>query len=87
MESWEKLMNAPDTTVEIVGPGLVVNHAAIVILKALKDMGFQVNYKEWAGLDYWQKSGQTEESLWAFIKQKAPEMRVDVKVHPQPWGG
>jgi hypothetical protein len=76
--------NRADATVEVVGPGLVVNGPALAMLEGLRAAGYQVDAKAWCGLDQWEG---TAEELWAHIQKHAPGMLVRVDVRPTPWGG
>jgi hypothetical protein len=73
-----------DIVIKITGPGLVVNGPSIIVLKALRDIGFKVECEDWRGKDQWQR---TEIENLEFIKSIANQIKVKVNVNPVPWGG
>jgi len=79
-------IQASDITIS--GPGLVVNGPALIIIQALKNAGYKVNYDNWHGLDQWQKIMTTKEMLdKAKVHNSACDWTIDITVDPLPWGG
>jgi hypothetical protein len=72
-----------DAIIDVTGPGLVVNGPAIVLIKALKDIGFEVEYEDWLGKDQYD---ETQEEILNNVKSYAKSAKIKVIVHPQPWG-
>lgn len=71
-----------DVVIEITGPGLVVNGAAITALNALRLAGFRVSCQDWAGLNQWPAHLHGD-----LAQQQADKVTVSLIVNPMPWGG
>lgn len=73
--------------VDIIGPGLVVNGPALLILRGLRDLGYKVECQEWLGFDQWKDGSKSNQELEDFAKKRATDITVRVNVKPMPWGG
>ncbi len=73
-----------DVKIRIIGPGLVVNGPALIVLKALKDAGYKIDCEDWDGLKQW--TGTDAQNL-TFAASVASGMSINVSVEPYPWGG
>lgn len=73
-------------TVQIFGPGLLVNTPAAIIYKAMLDAGYDVSLEEFIGqFEYASKEGWPENELENIERQQG--VSVKLQVRPQPWGG
>lgn len=76
-------------TIEIVGPGLVVNGPAALIYKAFRDAGYEVPKPEFDGQHQYMERATWPENELADMANSGRQsgMIVLLRVVPQPWGG
>lgn len=72
--------------INIIGPGLLVNGPALIVLQALRECGFNVECEDWAGLNQWQVGQEITPPIAEHII-KHNDIDIKVVVKPQPWGG
>lgn len=61
-------------TIKIAGPGLIVNTPAEIVIRALIEAGFNVEFNEWDG----QERG---------YNKSVSDQNITVEVKALPWGG
>lgn len=63
--------------IEIGGEGILKNGAALTIVRALKEAGFNVNCPSWLQLAQWEPISETN----SFIKETANKVNLEVLVN------